>query len=190
MISENNEDAYSLMITKYQPLIAKYADYYMKKCDNRGIDREELIQEGIIGLINAVNGYMEKEKCLFYTFASIIIKREMERYIKKNLRNKQLVLTNATSIYDSIRKDGLLLENTLFNEGETVELISDDIFYKKVLYDFKYEISDFQSQVYELRLNNFSNKEIAVLLDVSYKSVDNCIRLMKEKFKKYIQKYL
>lgn len=190
MISENDEDAYSMMLDKYQPLISKYADYYIKKCDNPGIEREELIQEGTIGLINAINYYMEKEDCLFYTFANLVIKREMERYIKKNMRYKQQILTNATSIHEVIVNRDIRLEDTLFKELDLVEMISNDIYYKKVLYDFKYELSNTQSQVYELRLNNFSNKEISILLDINYKSVDNCIRLMKEKFKKYIQKYL
>ena len=190
MISENNEDAYSIMLEKYQPLIGKYADYYMNKYDNRGIEKEELVQEGTIGLINAINYYAEHEECLFYTFASLVIKREMERYVKKNMRYKQQILTNATSINSLIVGDDICLEDTLFNDYDLVEKVSNEIYYKKVLYDFKYELSDIQSQVYELRLNNFSNREISILLDINYKSVDNCIRLMKEKFKKYIQKYL
>ena len=190
MISENDEDAYSIMLEKYQPLIGKYADYYMHKYDNRGIEKEELVQEGTIGLINAINYYAENEECLFYTFASLVIKREMERYIKKNMRYKQQILTNATSINTLIVGDDICLEDTLYNDYDLVEKVSNEIYYKKVLYEFKFELSDIQSQVYELRLNNFSNREIAILLDINYKSVDNCIRLMKEKFKKYIQKYL
>ena len=190
MISENNEDAYSIMIKKYQPIISKYADYYLEKFDGRGIEKEELIQEGTIGLINAIHYYMEDEDCLFYTFANLIIKREMERYIKKNTRYKHQILTNASSIHDLIVSDELTLEDTLFDNMDLVENISNEIYLKKALYDFKYELSDIQSQIYELRLNSFTNKEISILLDLTYKTVDNCIRLTKEKFKKYIQKYL
>lgn len=190
MISENNEDAYTLMLDKYRPLVNKQADYYYRKYNNRGIEKEELIQEGIIGLINAINSYMSQDNCIFYTFANLIIKREMERYIKKNMRNKQLILTSATSISELIGKDNLVLEDILSKDADLVENIIEDSYYKKILYNFKFELSDNQSQVYELRLNNFSNKEISALLDISYKSVDNSIRLMKIKFKKYIQKYL
>lgn len=188
MISENNEEAYALMVDKYKPLINKYADYYCSKYNNRGIEKEELIQEGIIGLINSINSYMEQDKCIFYTFANLIIRREMERYIKKNMRNKQLILTGATSLSESIGIENLSLEDTLYNELDNVENLINDKYYEKLLYNFKFELSDNQSQIYELRLNNFSNKEISLLLDISYKSVDNCIRLMKIKFKKYIQR--
>jgi RNA polymerase sporulation-specific sigma factor len=190
MISENDENAYSMMIDKYQPLINKYADYYIYRYNNHGIEKEELIQEGTIGLISAINNYAEKEDCIFYTFANLVIKREMERYIKKSMRYKQQILTNATSINETVFNEEIILEDTLFNEVDLVENISSEIYYRQVLYRFKYELTSLQAQVYELRLNNFSNKEISVLLDINYKSVDNCIRLTKEKFKKYIQKYL
>ena len=190
MISENNEDAYSIMVEKYQPIIIKYADYYLNKYNSQGIEKDELIQEGTIGLINAINFYMEKENCLFYTFANLVIRREMERYIKKNLRYKQQVLTNASSIHDIVANDDIHLEDTIFKETDLVEMISNEIYYQNILYNFKYELTNTQSQIYEMRLNNFSNKEISKLLDINYKTVDNCIRLMKEKFKKYIQKNL
>jgi len=190
MISENNEDAYSLMIDKYRPLIRKYVDYYYQKYKLQGVDKEELFQEGVIGLINAINSYMEKEICLFYTFATLVVKREIERYVKKTIRNKHLILTNATSFYDSIGTHDLYVEDTLYNEYDNVEEKIKDKYYEKVLYNFKFELNDIQSQVYELRLNNFSNKEIAKLLDITYKCVDNSIRLMKIKFKNYIQRNL
>jgi RNA polymerase sporulation-specific sigma factor len=188
MISESNEDAYSLMLDKYHPLVLKHAEYYVNMYNNRGIEKEELIQEGTIGLINAINAYMNQEDCIFYTFANLLIKREMERYIKKNMRNKQLILTSSVSIFESIGIDDLVLEDTLFDIADSVESIIEDTYYRKVLYDFKFELNDIQSQIYELRLNSFSNKEISILLDIKYKTVDNCIRLMKIKFKNYIQR--
>lgn len=175
------------MIEKYKPLILKYADYYSVKFNNSSIEKEELVQEGIIGLINAINSYMDQDKCIFYTFANLIIKREMERYIKKNMRNKHLILTSAASFSESIGTEDLFLEDTLYDESDNVELLIDNKYYEKVLYEFKFELSNIQSQVYELRLNNFSNKEISILLDITYKTVDNSIRLLKIKFKNYIQ---
>ncbi|MBQ7104758.1 MAG: sigma-70 family RNA polymerase sigma factor [Bacilli bacterium] len=187
MISENNEDAYSLMIEKYQPLVKKYAERYMYKYKNYGIELDELIQEGTIGLINAINSYMNQDKCIFYTFANLIIKREMDRYVKKTLRNKHLILSTAISMSESIGVDDLILEETIYHENNLVEFYLEDEYYSKLLYKFKYELSDLQSMIYELRLNSFSNKEISILLDITYKNVDNSIRLIKNKFKNYIQ---
>lgn len=190
MISENNEDAYSLMTNKYKPLIRKYASYYYHKYKDQGVDKEELFQEGVIGLINAINSYMDNDNCLFYTFATLVIKREMERYIKRTIRNKHLILTNATSFGETLGIQELYVEDILYNEFDKVEEQIQNKYYDNLIYNFKYELSDIQSQIYELRLNNFSNKEIAKLLDITYKCVDNSIRLMKIKFKNYIQSNL
>lgn len=190
MIYESNEDAYSLMIKKYEPLIAKQVAYFYHKYKNFGIDKEELFQEGIIGLINAVNSYKIQDKCIFYTFASLVIKREMERYIKRCTRNKNLILTLAASTNELIGKDDLVLEDTLYIASDNVEYVASNNYYDNILYNFKYELNDLQSQIYELRLNNFSNHEISKLLDINYKYIDNAIRLMKVKFKNYIQSYL
>ena len=187
MISENNEDAYSLMIDKYQPLVQKCAVHYYNHYYQYGVEKDELLQEGNLGLINAIKFYNKSDKCLFYTFAIVVIKREMERHIKRNLRYKHRVLTNATSLNDTIGYGDLVIEDTLYNINDNVERIIDDKYYWQILYEFKFELSDFQSQVFELRLNNFSNREIATLLDVTYKRVDNAIRLIKQKFKSYIQ---
>ena len=54
--------------------------------------------------------------------------------------------------------------------------------------DFKYELSDRQALVYELKFNNFTNKEIASLLDLNYKSVDNALKLIRQKIRKYISR--
>ena len=190
MISENNEDAYSIMIEKYKPIVIKYADYYMRRFKVQGIEKEELIQEGIIGLVNAISSFNEQDRCIFYTFANLIIRREMERYIKRNMRYKHLLLSNATSFSESIGAEDLILEDTIYKEKDMVEVLVNDNYYEKLLYNFKYEVSDIQSQIYELRLNHFSNKEISVLLDIGYKTVDNSIRLLKNKFKIYIQSHI
>ena len=180
MISENNEDAYSLMIDKYP-------DVYYQKFHDQSVERDELIQEGTIGLINAINSYMSQDRCLFYTFGSVIIKREMARYVKKTLRNKQLILSMAVSFSENIGTDDLLLEDTLYDINDSVENAYDDKYYGEILYAFKFELTDLQAQIYELRFNNFSNKEISLLLDIGYKTVDNCLRIIKNKFKIYIQ---
>ena len=51
----------------------------------------------------------------------------------------------------------------------------------------KYELDDVYSHIFELRLNGFSNKDIAVLLDLSYKDVDNYLRCMKKKLQKILK---
>jgi len=187
MVSENNESAYGILINKYQPLIEKYARYYCTMYAKLPLDREELIQEGTIGLMNAIKQYEIEENCLFYTFAILVVRREMERYIKKCCRNKQLILTNAVSLSQGIGNDDLEMQDVISDNSCNVEDVFYNNYFSRMLYEFKYNLSDVQASIYELRLNSFTNKEIAQLLDVKYKTVDNCLQFIKPKLQNYLQ---
>ncbi len=178
LVRENNEDAHDLLYNKYSNLVNKYAYEYYSKNQNIGIDIEDLKQEGFYGISLAIKDY-NQDKTLFYTFALLCIRREMERLIKYQRRNKQLVLTNSLSINSCIDNDNDLYYEDVISSGEDIleNMIIDDTFNK--LYNFKHNMAFIESQIYELKLNKFGNKEIAELLDLPYKKVDNYLRKIK-----------
>ena len=187
LIGEKNEDAYTLVINKYNPIIKKQADLFIKNYSNLNMDRDELIQEGILGLINAVDSFTERRNCIFYTYAILLIKREMLKYVKKCSSSKNLILTLSKSISETVFDNDLYLEDMLYTKKDLVEENVLSNYYEQLLYEFKYELSYKESPIYELRINNFSNKEISTLLDLSYKSVDNNWRTIKKKLIYYLQ---
>lgn len=186
MIGESDESAYNMMYAKYYPLISNLARKYYKYYANYGIDYDDLYQEGLVALNNAIKEFSEKNNCLFYTYVLVCIKREMERLVKKSIRLKHTVLNNALSLDKSIGDNDLYIEDVIEDIRENISNNFDNIVSYKNILDLKYELSDRQSMVYELKLNNFSNKEIATLLDISYKAVDNSLKLIKGKLKKYV----
>ncbi|MBR4261893.1 MAG: sigma-70 family RNA polymerase sigma factor [Bacilli bacterium] len=175
------------MIEKYSPIIKKQADMFIKKYPNLNMDKDELIQEGILGLINAIDSFTERRNCIFYTYAVLLIKREMLKHIKKCSCSKNLVLTLSKSISESVYENELFLEDTIYSKKDLVEEVVLSNYYERLLNNFKYELSIKESPIYELRINNFSNKEISILLDLPYKSVDNNWRSIKKKLLDYIQ---
>ncbi len=187
MIEEKSEDAYYLMIDKYIPIIKSMADVCMKKYPSYNMDKDELIQEGILGLLNAINSFTERRNCIFYTYALVLIKREMYKHIKKCSRGKNLILTLSKSISDDIFENELFLEEALYDKKDLVEEKVLSNYYESLIYNFKYELSSKDSTIYELKVNNFSNKEISLLLAIPYKSVDNSWRIIKKKLVNYIQ---
>lgn len=109
----------------------------------------------------------------------------MERLIKACRRNKQMVLNNAISINCAIDSDDSLFLEDVIASGEDVEsfVISEEVF--KNLFLYKHELSFEESLIYELKVNRFSNKEISILLDMSYKKVDNSLRKIRQMLLKY-----
>jgi RNA polymerase sporulation-specific sigma factor len=187
MIGEKSEDAYYLMINKYIPIIKNAADLCIKKYPSYNMDKEELIQEGIIGLINAINSFTENKNCIFYTYALVLIKREMYKHITRCSRGKNLILTLSKSMQETLCDDELFFEDTLYCKKDLVEEEVLAKYYEEIIYNFKYELDGKASSIYELKMNNFNTREISILLELSYKSVDNSWRIIKKKLVNYIQ---
>ena len=186
LISENNEDAYQYMFYKYTPFAKKYASMLYKKFKGAGIEYDDLFQEGMFGLSEALKKYDFREDNMFFTFATLCIKREMERVVIKALRNKHFLLNTAFSFDDEVSDTGLLLKEILFNETDNTDTYFFDIGNAKYVLDLKYHLKDKYAPVYELKINGFSNQEISTLLELKYKDVDNYLRSIKLTLKKII----
>lgn len=183
-IRENDESAYNTLFDKYSFVVNKLAyDYYCKN-KNIGIEYEDLCQEGFFAVSMAVKDY-DQDNSLFYTYVLICVKREMERLIKACRRNKQMILNTAISLNSPIDyDDSLFLEDAISSDFNVESLvIGEELF--KTLFLYKHELSIEESLVYELKVNKFSNKEISILLDISYKKVDNYLRKIKQQLLKY-----
>lgn len=177
MISENDEDALNDMFIKYENLIKKLACEYKEKYND--VDYQDLIQEGRIGLFDAIKRYKENFNTLFYTYAIICIKGYMNNYIRK--------LYTKTNIKFSITAEDIdLIEYKIKDNNEDlISYINDKDYYNKII-EFKNNLSFINSLVFELRFNNFKYKDIATLLDIDIKKVDNSMLTIKSNLKKYL----
>ena len=185
-VRERNEIAYNTLYEKYRTLITKIAyEYYLVNRKKR-VEFEDLVQEGYYALSVAVKEYDEKST-LFYTYVSLCIKREMERYIKGCGRNKNMVLSDAVSLNETVDKNGDILLEEVVPSKDDVEkyVLSEDVFNK--LWSFRHELSNEESLVFELKANKFSNNEICELLDMPYKKVDNYLRKIRLELTKYMK---
>ena len=186
MIKENDEIAYNVMYDKYHPIISSIAKEYSKNFKHLDIEYDDLYQEGLCALNNAIKGFKETNNCLFYTYLLICVKREMEKYIKAKGRQKHKILTDSISIDQDISSTNLHLVDVIPDKRvDLQDNLMKNIEYKKIL-DLKYDMTFNQSLIYEMKLNNFTNSEIAILLDVSYRVVDNVLKKVKRKIKKFI----
>ena len=184
LINDNDETAYSLIFDKYKPVITSLANSYYKKFYNLGLEYDDLYQEGMLGLSYAVKCFDFKSKNTFYTFAILCIKRTMQKIIIKSIRNKNMLLNTSFSFEENLCDDCFSLSDVLFSENDLVGNVLDSIYIQEKILNCKYYLSNKQMPVYELKLNGFSNIEIAALLDLTYKEVDNCLYSIKKILKK------
>ena len=186
-VRENDSIAYDAIFSKYSHLIDIMAKKYLKKNRNIGLEYDDLYQEGMFGLSRALDNY---DSCdtLFYTYAVLCAKREMDRVVKTYRRNKQMILNDAYSLNKSINdEEDMFLEDVIASNY----LVEDDYnsynYFTNLIY-FKYELAFEDSLVYELKINEFSVKEIATLLDMTYKNVDYRLHKIRKKLLYFISK--
>lgn len=185
LVGENNEEVYNSIYAKYKPLIHRMAKTLCENYKSALVEYDDLFQEGMYGLNNAIKSFNGKSGSLFYTLAKLCISREMNGYITKMLRGKNIILSSAVS-FDTPITNGFVVEDTLYSHDDSVELQFESIEMEKYILDLKYELKDEYMPVYELKLNGFSNAAIANLLDLRYKDVDNYLRSIKKTLRRKI----
>lgn len=184
---EQNEEASEILYRKYDPLIINMAKkLYAIEGNQVGLELSDLIQEGRIGLSFAIQHYDPSNNVTFYTYATTCIQRKiisslvsMSR-LKHRFLNESISLSMPIEYDDRMTVDGLLADNSLNPERLMI-----DIEEQEELVEFLYkELTDAERQVVELRMNGFKYSEIAEILGIPKKKVDNTVQRIRNKLKK------
>lgn len=180
-------------ITEY--LMDKYKNLVKSKASTMyilGADREDLIQEGMIGLFKAVRDYDSGRDASFYTFAELCISRQMYTALQASGRKKHTPLNSYVSIYqehDEEESGGKLID-ALENKKERnpEEIVIDKENVETIEKIIEKDLSPFERQVLELSMTGMSYSEIAKLLGKDGKSTDNALTRVKSKIRKALSK--
>lgn len=186
-VSEGIEEAYDVLFKKYDSLINNAAAKMLKHCKGTGIEFSDLIQEGMVGLSNAVNNFDENKEASFYTYAKMCIERNIISYVICQRRSKHRFLNESVSYEnndENYKYEAVMTDNT-FNPEEQVILKEQT----KLLYDkVSKRLTETEIEVFELKQSGFNYKEIARILNKSDKSVDNTLTRIKAKLKEELAK--
>jgi RNA polymerase sporulation-specific sigma factor len=181
-----NEEAYDILYNKYKPLVEIKARKYLKYGKSRGLDLKDLIQEGMIGLSEAIRDFKTQKDVKFSTFANMCIERQINSAITKANRAKHKLLNESLSLDDKASDNDKPLMDVIFDTKD-----SDPINYvvlleeKQELYNkLKEMLTPLELDVLTLRLREFDYKEIASKLNKSYKSIDSALQRIKIKLRK------
>lgn len=186
-IGEQNEEAGEILYKKYQPLITATASRMYGQIRNKaGIELSDLIQEGMVGLSYAIHNYDEKNGALFFTYAKTCIERKILSAIIGAHRLKHKILNESISFnvemdhQEQTDIDSFLSDNSM--NPEVLLLSSEE---EQELQNIIYHLlSDQERQVLELKVGGFTYEEIANLLGLTKKKVDNTVQRIRFKLKK------
>ena len=183
---DGEEEITEYLMDKYKNLVrSKAATMFIL-----GADKDDLIQEGMIGLFKAVRDYDSGRDASFYTFAELCISRQMYTAIQASGRKKHSPLNTYVSIYQESDEDGAGLIDALENKKERnpEDILIDQENVEAIESIIENDLSSFEKQVLELSMTGMGYVEIAKLLGKDGKSTDNALSRVKMKIRKGLDK--
>ena len=185
---EGEEAALEYLIDKYRNFVrAKARSYFLI-----GADREDIIQEGMIGLYKAIRDFRAEKLASFRAFAELCITRQMITAIKTATRQKHIPLNSYVSLnkpmYDEESDRTLMdvLSGSRISDPE--ELVISQEEFNDIESKMNGFLSPLEWQVLMYYLEGKSYQEIADDLCRHVKSIDNALQRVKRKLERYLER--
>ena len=159
-----------------------------------GGENEDLIQEGMIGLIKAVRDFDLSQGASFQSFAELCVSRQMYSAIEASKRKKHMPLNSYISLYEESEDEGEGRKMPLIDTIEPAQENDPEALYfgkeytEAFVEQLKERLSPLESHVLYLHLMGTDYRTIAELLDKSPKSIDNALQRIKGKAEKMLQR--
>ena len=177
--ASGDSDAEERLIQRYSVLVRILARQYFLA----GGDREDLMQEGMLGLLSAVRHFNPERDASFKTYAELCVRNRLYTAIKTASGAKHLPLNDYVP-FESPQFDEC--QNRLtYDLRDPEELIISKERFDSVRADMDCLLSKFESQVLELYLEGLSYTEIAGKVNKSPKSVDNAVQRIRKKLSRH-----
>ena len=182
-----DDEALEMLLTRYRNFVRMKARSYFLV----GADREDVVQEGMIGLYKAIRDYNVDREASFRGFAELCITRQIITAIKTATRQKHAPLNSYVSLYlpayGDDEPDHEIIEQFVSDTADPVDSVisSQEL---AVLEEYFGEIlSDLEAEVLQRYIEGQSYQEIAEELDRHVKSIDNALQRIKRKLDTYLE---
>lgn len=179
LASNGDRTAEERLVSRYNRLVRVCARPYFLA----GGDSEDLIQEGMIGLVSAIRGFQANREASFRTYAEVCIKNRIRSAARAAARDKHSPLNRSISIGTA------LFEQPPANYGGKIQqssenpedMLIDREESKRRMASMLEKFSRFEKTVLDLYLDGFSYGEIALRVNKPVKSVDNAVQRIRRK---------
>lgn len=188
-IKKQNDEALDCLIDRYKDVVSIKANKFFMI----GSEKEDMIQEGYIGLYKAVKSFDQEKQNSFKTFAGLCIERQMITAVKNSNRQKHIPLNSSLSLnagaYDE-NDDTQIMDilDTRKTAEDPLNIITQKEYFTFVEKAINDSLSDFEKKVLKHYKNGESYAEIAKKLNSKVKSVDTAIQRIRRKALKIKQK--
>ena len=173
--AQGGADAEELLAARYSRLVRACA----RPLFLAGGDSEDLIQEGMFGLLHAIRTYDPTRQAQFRTYAEVCIRSRLYSAVRAALRDKHSPLNNYISFETSLFDTAMGSLSIQMDSPEDVLIGKEE--WKERTRALKDRLSGFEAKILQLYLSGLSYQEIAQQIGRSPKSVDNAVQRIRRK---------
>jgi len=186
-IQLDDKTALECLMKRYNEIVNMKANKFFMV----GAEKDDMIQEGMIGLYKAVKSFNSEKQNSFKTFANLCVERQLITAVKNSNRQKHIPLNSSVSLSGTAFEDN---EDTTIEEvldmktaDDPLEIITRQEYYSNIQSKIDESLSDFELKVLERYKNGESYATIAQRLNTKVKSVDTAIQRIRKKANKIKQ---
>lgn len=183
-VKNGDKNALEYLISKYKEMVESKVNKYFII----GAEKEDIVQEGLIGLYKAIKDYKVDKQNSFKSFANLCIERQLITAIKSSNRQKHMPLNSYLSlnmpVYNNEDENNETELLEIFNSNvveDPLDTITKREYYSDVESVIDTSLSSFEKKVLSRYVQGESYVQIAEKLDAPVKSVDNAIQRIRKK---------
>ena len=176
LAAAGDTDATDFLMDKYKRLVRRITSARFLI----GGERDDLLQEGMIGLFKAIRDYKPDREASFKTFAALCVERQIARAIEASLREKHIPLNTSVAL-----EEGESLPDTSPADPEYIILDREQT--GELLARVRGTLSRLEIRVLDLALEGLTYQEIAARLSRTPKSIDNALQRIRRKTRAALQ---
>ena len=183
-IKQEDQNALNCLIERYNEVVSMKANKFFMV----GAEREDMVQEGMIGLYKAVKSFNTEKQNSFKTFANMWIERQLITAVKNSNRQKHIPLNSSISLNAAAYDDNEDMDKMDVLDVKTLndpsDIIADREYFENIENKIKQNLSDFELQVLYEYEKGKTYAAIAEKLNAKIKSVDTAIQRIRKKANK------
>jgi len=183
-IKRDDQKALDCLMERYNETVSMKANRFFMI----GAEKEDMVQEGMIGLYKAVKSFDTEKQNSFKTFANMCIERQLITAVKNSNRQKHIPLNSSISLNAAAYDDNEDMDKMDVLDVKTLndpsDIIADREYFESMENMIKENLSDFELQVLCEYEKGKSYASIAEKLNSKIKSVDTAIQRIKKKANK------
>ena len=183
-IKNEDQNAFNCLVERYNDLVnMKASKFFMA-----GAEKDDMVQEGMIGLYKAVKSYVPQKQNSFKTFANMCIERQLITAVKNSNRQKHIPLNSSVSLNASAYDDNEDVDRIDILNIKTLndpsDIIANQEYFKDIQEKIKENLSEFELMVLNEYEKGKSYAAIAEKLNAKTKSVDRALQRIRKKSNK------